>query len=268
MAPATRYAEYEALSVSVEREIATVAMNRPAALNAVDARMHSELARIFVDLNADPEVSVVVLTGLGRAFSAGGDLDWMRHMIDVPSEFERSNREAKQIIFSLLDCEKPLIAKVNGPAIGLGATLALFCDIIFASQKARFADPHVAVGLVAGDGGTVIWPQLIGYAKAKEFLMTGDSISADEAERVGLINHSLPDEKLNETVDNFARRLASGACKAIRGTKISINIGLKQLASVMLDASLAYEAQSARSADHREAVTALREKRQPRFTGA
>jgi enoyl-CoA hydratase len=186
----------------------------------------------------------------------------MQTMIDEPARFEKTAREAKQIVFSLLDCEKPVIAKVNGHATGLGATIALFCDVIFASERAKIGDPHVSVGFVAGDGGAVIWPQLVGYARAKEFLMTGDLITARQAAEIGLINYAVAPEKLDETVEAFARKLQSGASKAIRWTKMSVNIGLTQLAH-----SIMYEAQSNRTADHAEAVAAFREGRQPRFVG-
>jgi enoyl-CoA hydratase len=188
-------------------------------------------------------------------------------MIDEPSSFEKTAREAKQIIFTLLDCEKPIIAKVNGHATGLGATIALFCDVIFASEAAKIGDPHVSVGLVAGDGGAVIWPQLIGYARAKEYLMTGKLMSAAEAARIGLINHAVPATELDAQVRDFADHLAAGAIKAIKWTKMSVNIGLKQLASSIMDASLAYEAMSNVTVDHQEAVHAFREKRKPLFTG-
>jgi enoyl-CoA hydratase/carnithine racemase len=262
-----RYSAYSRMNVRVSARIATVTMNRPETLNAVDERMHEELARIFIDLNNDPDIDVVILTGAGRAFSSGGDIGWMKLMIDEPSLFEKTAREGKQIIFSLLDCEKPIIAKLNGHATGLGATIALFCDAIFASERAKIGDPHVSVGFVAGDGGAVIWPQLIGYARAKEYLMTGDLMSASEAARIGLINRAVPPDELDASVDAFARRLAGGAVKAIKWTKMSVNIGLKQLAHSILDASIAYEAQSNRTADHAEAVAAFGEGRQPRFVG-
>lgn len=262
-----RYSNYSMMIIQISDRIATVTMNQPEKLNAVDERMHAELARIFIDLNNDPDIDVVVLTGAGRAFSSGGDIDWMQLMIDEPSRFEKTAREGKQIIFSLLDCEKPIIAKLNGHATGLGATIALFCDVIFASERAKIGDPHVSVGFVAGDGGAVIWPQLIGYARAKEYLMTGDLMTAQDAARIGLINRAVPPEELDATVDAFARRLAGGAVKAIKWTKMSVNIGLKQLAHSIMDTSISYEAQSNRTADHAEAVAAFREGRQPAFVG-
>ena len=186
-------------------------------------------------------------------------------MIDDPDVFDKVRVEAKRIIFSMLECEKPIIAKVNGHATGLGATLALFCDVVFASTEAKIGDPHVAVGFVAGDGGAIIWPQLVGYARAKEFLMTGELLTASRAADIGLINYAVPPEELDARVDEFATRLLNGATRAIRWTKATVNIGLKQLAHSMMDASINFEALSNRTADHQEAVTAFREKRRPKF---
>jgi enoyl-CoA hydratase len=261
------YDAYQTMSVAIADRIATVTFQRPTKLNAVDALMHTELSRIFTELHEDSRVDTIVLTGSGKAFSAGGDIEWMQSAIDDPASFEQTVREAKQIIFSLLDCEKPIIAKVNGHATGLGATIALFCDVIFASEAAKIGDPHVSVGFVAGDGGAVIWPQLIGYARAKEMLMTGDLITATKAAEWGLINYAVPPEVLDAKVDAFVHKLNAGALKAIRWTKVSVNIGLKQLAHSIMDASLAYEALSNGTKDHAEAVAAFREKRAPRFTG-
>ena len=262
------YSGYRTILAGRRGRILTLTLNRPEALNAVDRVMHAELARIFADVAADEACDVVVLTGAGKAFSAGGDIDWMQEMIDDRAVFERTAVEAKQIVFGLLDLEKPVIARVNGPAVGLGATIALFCDIVVAAEDATIADPHVRMGLVAGDGGAVIWPQLIGYARAKEFLMTGEFLDGRRAAELGLINHAVPADELDAKVDAIAERLAGGATKAIRWTKTAVNIGLKQLAHTIMDASIAYEALSNQTADHREAVAAFREKRKPKFSGA
>ena len=173
----------------------------------------------------------------------------------------------KKMIFGLLDLEKPVIARINGDCIGLGATLALLCDILIAVDDARLGDPHVRMGYVAGDGGAVIWPQLVGYARAKEYLLTGDLLNAKEAERIGLINHAVPRQDLDAKVNALAEKLANGATKAIKWTKTCINIPLRQLAHSIMDASLAYEALTNIGADHQEAVTAFQEKRKPKFTG-
>lgn len=262
-----RYENYQAIKVERRDQVVYLTLNRPDKMNAVDEQMHEELASIFLDVAADPDCEAVVLTGEGRAFSAGGDIDWMQKMIDDPANFEKTGFEAKRIIYSMLDCEKPMIAKINGHAAGLGATIALFCDVIFMSEDARIGDPHVSVGLVAGDGGAIIWPQLVGYARAKEFLMTGEMLTASRAADMGLVNYAVPAEELDARVDQFVGQLMSGARKAIRWTKASVNIGLKQLAHSIMDACISMEAQSNRTADHQEAVNAFREKRRPVFTG-
>lgn len=257
------FSRYRFIRTERRGRILTLTLDRPDKLNAVDAALHAELATIFSDAADDAGSDVIVLTGAGRAFCSGGDIPWMQTMID--EGFGQTAREAKRIIFSLLDCEKPIIARVNGHATGFGATLALFCDVVFAVETAKIGDPHVSVGFTAGDGGAVIWPQLIGYARAKEWLMTGDLMTAADAARIGLINHAVPAAELDARVDAFADKLAAGAQFAIRTTKASINIGLKQLAASIMDTCLAYEERSNDTRDHQEAVNAFREGRSPVF---
>jgi len=261
------YETYKKIQFSQDERILTVTLNAPETLNAVDDVMHEELSRLFYDVDADRSVDVVILTGAGRAFSCGGDIKAMRRWHEDRNEFEAVAREAKKVVFGMLDCEKPIICKLNGDAYGLGATLALFSDVIFMSSKARIADPHVRVGMAAGDGGAVIWPQLIGYARAKEFLMTGDALTAMKAEQLGLVNHVVDPEKLDEAVEQFATRLGSGAIKAIKWTKVAINIPLKQIAHSIMDTCMAYETLSSQTQDHLEAINAFSEKRKPRFKG-
>ena len=170
------YDGYTTMTFARERRVLTVTLNRPDVLNAVNAAMHAEMARLFYDIAADRETDIVVLTGAGRAFCAGGDIDWLQGAVDDPTIFDGIAVEAKQIVFGLLDLEKPVICRLNGDAVGLGATVALFSDIIIAAEEARIGDLHVNIGLSAGDGGAIIWPQLIGYPRAKEFLMTGKLI--------------------------------------------------------------------------------------------
>ena len=261
------YEKYECFQASYQGRVLTLTMNRPADMNAVNKDMHDELGTIFYDAQLDDDADVIVLTGAGRVFSAGGDLAMMKRIADGSDEPFLRLVDAKRIVFSLLDLEKPIIAAVNGHAMGLGATIALLCDTIFMSSVAKIGDPHVKVGVVAGDGGCVIWPQLIGYAKAKEYLMTGDPINAEAAERMGLVNHVTEPEQTLEMAHAFAQRLADGPSAAIRWTKVSANIGLKQLAHSIMDTSLAYEWLTFQTGDdHREAVTAFLEKRKPKFT--
>jgi enoyl-CoA hydratase len=229
--------------------------------------LHRELKHIFRLVADDPDSDVVILTGAGRAFSAGGDLNWLQSMIDEPTRFTELIEEAKNIVFSMLELPKPMICRMNGDAIGLGATLALCCDIIVASDTARFGDPHVRVGLVAGDGGAVILPYVVGYMRAKEILLTGDLLSAEEGRQMGLINHVVPADELDAKVDAIAGKLARGATRAIRFTKIALNRGLRKFAQEQMDVLMAYEALSSQTADHAEAIAAAREKRKPQFTG-
>ena len=258
---------YETLLVRQDGSLLTVTLNRPELRNATNNRMEQELCRVFGDANHDPEVLVVIVTGAGQTFSAGGDFEYIRDNLKEPSKGWNAARWGKQIVFSMLECSKPIIARINGHAVGFGATLALFCDITIAVDSAKIGDPHVAVGLVAGDGGAVIWPQLIGYARAKEFLFTGEPLMAPDAARIGLINRSVPAAELDEAVNQFARKLASLPPRALQWTKASVNIGLKQLAHSIMDASMAYELVSITTQDHHEAMAALGEKRAPVFPG-
>jgi enoyl-CoA hydratase len=261
------FSDYSTLLLQRRGRLLYASFNRPEVLNAIDRVVHGEIVRFFSELATDPDTDVVILSGVGRAFSAGGDLDHVQRMIDDPDQFIDDIPDVKRVVFGMLDCPKPIIAKLNGHAIGLGATIALLCDVIFAAPSAKIGDPHVKVGFTAGDGGAVIWPHLIGHARAKEYLMTGRLLTAEEAEKIGLINHVVPAAELDRTVDEFAEELLKGAMRAIQWTKLSVNIGLKQLAHAVMDASIAYEALSNMTTDHREAVAAMREKRTPKFTG-
>lgn len=236
--------------------------------NAFTDLLHDELRRALEDVNYDRETKVIVITGAGdKAFSAGGDLQHMRDLLDQPRQTLDAFVEARRLLNALLRLEKPLIARVNGHAIGLGATIALFSDLCYAVETARIADPHVAVGYAAGDGGALIWPQLIGYMRAREYLLTGDPILAKDAAELGLINKAVPMAELDAAAFGMAERLANGATVAINLTKQAVNLPLRRQFEGMIDASVFFEAISAMSDDHREAVMAFLEKRPPRFTG-
>ena len=259
--------DYTTLKFERERRVLKAYFNNPSTLNAIDRAAHGDIVRFFTEVAADPATDVVILSGMGRAFSAGGDLEHIQRMIEEPWLFLDSLSEAKRLVFSLLDCPKPIIAKLNGHAIGLGATIALFCDGVFASLDAKIGDPHVRIGLVAGDGGAAIWPHLLGHLRAKEYLLTGRSLTAVEAERLGLINRAVPAAELDRVVDDYVAEMQKSPVRAVQLTKLSVNAGLKQVVNAVLDASLAYEALSNLTQDHREAVSAVREKREPKFTG-
>jgi len=261
------FSVYQYIRFERNDRVLTVVLDRADKLNAVSRLLHRELARVFHDVAADPESDFIVLTGAGRAFCAGGDLEFAEESLSDPVDFQEVLREARTIIHSLLDCDKPIICRMNGDAVGLGATLALFCDLIIAVDHARIADPHVRVGLVAGDGGALIWPQLIGYARAKQYLLTGEFINAKDAQEIGLINFAVPEAELDATVAAWLGKLSKGTLQSVRWTKATLNTSLKQLASTLMDTGIAYEGMSAATADHREAVKALREKRKPEFIG-
>ena len=262
---------HETLLVDKTDAILTITLNRPERLNAVDETMHKELENVFAEVGNDPEVSAVVLTGAGRGFCSGGDVRAMDERGGAIALQSRAlgavSLSGRRIIHNMLWVEQPMICALNGVAAGLGATIALFCDVIYASDQARIGDTHVQAGLVAGDGGAVIWPLLIGMAKAKELLMTGDIIDATEAERIGLINKVVPHDELMETVMELARRLATGPALAIRGTKHALNKKIWNDLNLALDMGLALEARSAGHPDHQEAARAFVEKRVPQYKG-
>jgi len=258
---------FRALRIDRVDELLRVEIAHPTSpLNAVDDLLHGELAALFRGLRRETAARAVLLTGRGRAFSAGGDFAWFPELQD-PARMEALRRDAKQMIWDLLDVELPIVAAINGPAVGLGASIALLCDVVFAAEAATIADPHVRVGLVAGDGGVAIWPLVLGPARAKQYLLTGDPVDAREAERIGLVNFVVPGDELDARATAFARRLAGGAPLAVRYTKIAVNKLVKDALNVAFDASTALELVTFRSEDHREALDAIREKRAPRFRG-
>lgn len=260
-----KYSQYKTIEFSQDGGVLTMRLNRPEAMNAVDKVMHEELSRVFSDIAADRSVHAVVMTGNGRGFCAGGDINWIRDI--TPDEVDALFREARKIIIDMLELPQPIIAAVNGAAAGLGATLALFCDMVYAADGVRISDPHVRVGVAAGDGGAVIWPLLVGPVRAKQYLMTGDALTAAEAERIALINQVLPQQQLLDACLGMAARLATGPRMAITATKVSVNKILRDTANLVLDTSLALEKECFFSDDHKEAVRAFAERRQPEFSG-
>ncbi|MFD1613255.1 enoyl-CoA hydratase/isomerase family protein [Sphingomonas tabacisoli] len=258
---------YDTIALTRRGRLLTLTFNRPETMNAVDQRLHDELPQALQFAAADKASDVIVLTGAGRAFSAGGDFAHMERNAAEPHLFDHEAQQAKRIVFSLLDIDKPVVCRMNGYAIGLGATIALLCDVIFAAEGAKIGDPHVGIGLVAGDGGAVIWAQRIGLARAKEYLLTGDLLTATKAAEIGLINHCVAADQLDEAVDAFCNRLLAGAQLAIRYTKLLTNLELKRVAGAVMDAGIAYESLTVRSADHREGIAAARDKRPPKFSG-
>lgn len=259
--------KYQALALRRDGRVLNVTFNRPETLNAFDQVLHSEFELFLHEVARDEETHVIVLSGAGKAFSAGGDIQQMQKLAGEPQRMYGDIVGAKRLVMNFLDLPQPVIAKINGAAMGLGSTLALFSDITFAATQAKIADPHVRVGFVAGDGGAVIWPHLIGLNRAKHYLLTGDPITGQEAADIGLVNFACPIEELDAKVDAYAQRLAGGARRAIQWTKATLNIPLKQAAAALMDAGMAYEALSNHTQDHAEAVDAYLSKRAPRFSG-
>ncbi|MEO5724982.1 MAG: enoyl-CoA hydratase-related protein, partial [Ilumatobacteraceae bacterium] len=247
--------------ISFERRdhgVLLATLNRPKKLNAVNATMHHELSRFAYEFDGDPTMTVMVVTGAGRAFCAGGDFT------DDPIGVDNSAMmlEGRRIVDHILECRKPLISAVNGYAMGLGATVALLCDVVFAGRKAVFADTHVNMGLGAGDGGQVIWPLLMSVNRAKYYLMTGDQIDAVEADRLGLVNFVVDDDDLLPKALELAERLASGPLQAAMASKVPINHWMRARSAQILPYSIQMEeanAQSAMSAAAREAFTRRRQ---------
>jgi enoyl-CoA hydratase len=266
-----KYDGFETIEVGREERLLTIALNRPDSLNSVNRALHIELEDVFERVAQDTEVSTILLTGAGRSFCAGADIK----ELEAPDAAGQSQVErvtemvesARRLVWNMLDVEQPIVAAVQGYAMGLGATLALFCDIVLAADDAVFADTHVNIGLVAGDGGTVIWPLLTSFAAAKYYLLTGDRISGTEAERIGLIHRAVPAEQLLDEARALAARLAARAPLALRGTKRAINLQLRERTQLLLDPAMIAEGMTFLSEDHQEASTAFVEKRPPVFRG-
>ncbi len=255
---------YQAIQIDKRANGVVVAtLNRPDRLNAVNGTMHTELANIARDADNDDDVKVLVLTGAGRAFCAGGDFGGGDDAIMGRSGL----KETREIVDHLLDCSIPVVSAVNGYAMGLGATVALLADIVVAGKSTTFADTHVKMGIGAGDGGQVIWPLLMGVNRAKYYLMTGDRISGEEAERAGLVNFLVEDDEILDKALEIADRLAAGPGLAISASKVGINQYIKMVSNLVLPYSFAAEMQTFRSKDAQEAVKAFQEKRDPKFTG-
>ncbi|HKR87468.1 MAG TPA: enoyl-CoA hydratase-related protein [Phenylobacterium sp.] len=261
------YSRYEALRLDKKDGVMTITLSNPGRRNATNPTMSAELTRIWEDVWLDPEVRVIVLQGDGADFCAGADASRLGGRFDVANPVFPMTRLAKKHAYAILDCEKPTIAKVRGAAYGVGVTLALACDLVYAAPGAKFRDSHVRVGLVAGDGGVLLWPALGALRRAKEALMLGDPISAEDAAEIGLINRVIPDEELDGYVDGVVQRLLAQPPHALNYTKASLNVALKQMTGAAFETSIAYEAYTFKTEDFTEATRAHVEKRKPTFRG-
>jgi enoyl-CoA hydratase len=257
----------ETIRLERDGDVLNVVIDHPRSeMNAVDATLHRELAELFALLKLEGEARAIVLTGAGRAFSAGGDMSWFPQL-RAPDRLHALRREGKQIIWDMLDVEVPIVCALNGSAVGLGASIALLCDVIVMADSAVIRDPHVQVGLVAGDGGAAIWPLLLGPLAAKRHLMLGEPLAADEALRLGVAAEVCPADDVASTARAWARRIAAQPPLAVQGTKIAVNAQIKQALLTSFDLSTALELGCFVSADHAEAVNAFVEKRPATFHG-
>ncbi len=256
----TGYDLPEELTVEADGPVRTVTLGRPAELNAVNKELHWALANVWRQLAADSGAKVVILTGAGKAFSAGGDLDWITSFLDDPVARDESLREGAQIIEEILRFPLPVIAAVNGAAVGLGCSVAVLCDIVLISERAFLADPHVSVGLVAGDGGAAFWPLLTPVLRSREYLYTGDRIPAATAVELGLATRVTAPEDLLPQARALARKLAAQPAEALRGTKRVANMYLSQALSGAMQSGFAAERATMLTAEHRERLLALRKK--------
>jgi enoyl-CoA hydratase len=247
-----------------EHGVLLITIDRPERLNAANERLHSELAGVWRDVAGDEDTRVAVVTGAGRAFSAGGDLEMVVRMSEDYSRVAAMASEAAALVTNMLECEKPIVSAINGTAVGAGLAVALMADISVIAEDARLTDGHLRLGVVAGDHAAVIWPLLCGMAKAKYYLLTADFLDGREAERIGLVSRCAPAEEVLPTALGVAERVALGPQDAARWTKRTLNHWLRQ-AVPAFDASVAYEMLSFLGPDVREGSQALQERREPRF---
>ncbi len=262
------YADYRHLTFDLDADgVLLITINRPEVLNATNARLHWELTQVWRTVDADPAARVALITGAGKAFSAGGDLDLVEEMAGNPAGVARTMREASDLVYNLIDLDKPVVSAINGVAVGAGLVVALLADVSIISETARLTDGHTRLGVAAGDHAAIIWPLLCGMAKAKYYLLTSDFLDGREAERIGLVSLCVAPERLLDTARDVAMRLARGSQPSLRWTKRALNNWLRQ-AGPIFDQSLALEMLTFMGPDVREGAKAIREKRPPDFPSA
>lgn len=244
-----------------------ITINRPERLNAANDRLHWELTQVWLTLDRDPDTRVAVVTGAGRAFSAGGDLEMVEANASDPKRLANTVREASDLVYNLINLDKPVISAINGVAVGAGLVVALLADISIMAEDARFTDGHTKLGVVAGDHAAIIWPLLCGMAKAKYYLLTSDFIDGKEAERIGLVSLCVPRDQLLPKAFEVADKLALGSQPALRWTKRSLNNWLR-LAGPIFDQSIALEMLTFMMEDVHEGIRAIRDKQPPKFPSA
>jgi enoyl-CoA hydratase len=261
-------ADYKALSIERSGDLAVLTLTRPEVMNRIDDDLHVELAEAFRELDKMPGLRAAVFASTGRVFSAGGDFALMLAKHDnLATRWEKS-ADGMQVMTALLDLRVPLIAAMHGDAIGLGATLVLGCDAVISHPGAKLSDPHVRIGLVAADGGCLVWPASVGMMRAKKYLLTGDAVTGQEALQMGLVTELVdgPDDVLPAAMA-FAGRLAALPPLAVQGTKRSLNRVMHARLDEVLELSFAYQLAALGSEDLLEAIASFKEKRSPRYRG-
>ena len=262
------YAEYHHLTFDRRPSgVVLITINRPEVMNATNARLHWELTQVWLTIDADPAARVALVTGAGRAFSAGGDMSLVEEMAGNAAAAARTMREASDLVYNIINLDKPVVSAINGAAVGAGLVVALLADVSIIAETARITDGHTRLGVAAGDHAAIIWPLLCGMAKAKYYLLTSEFLDGREAERIGLVSRAVPAEKVLDVAWTVAESLARGSQPAIRFTKRALNNWLRQ-AGPIFDQSLALEMLTFMDEDVREGLLALREKRAPRFPSA
>lgn len=260
-----RYADYQRLKFDWPAErVLRITMENPGRLNAADRVMHGELVRVWRDIDEDPRVSAAIIRGAGEAFSAGGDLDLVKEMTEDFTTLTRVWKEARDLVYNLVNCSKPLVSAMQGPAVGAGLVAGLLADVSIASRNARIIDGHTRLGVAAGDHAAIVWPLLCGLAKSKYYLLLCEPVSGEEAERIGLVSLCVEEAELHDKALEVAKKLAAGAPSAIRWTKYALNNWLR-LAGPTFDTSLALEFMGFKGPEVKEGLASLREKRRPNF---
>jgi enoyl-CoA hydratase len=259
------YGAYQDLKIHrPEAGILEIVMGEEGRLAVATARAHAEMARVWLDVDRDPETRVALLRGAGKGFSAGGDMAMVEEMTRDFAVRARVWREARDLVYNMLNCSKIIISAIHGPAVGAGLAAGLMADISIAAKSARLIDGHTRLGVAAGDHAAIVWPLLCGMAKAKYYLLTCDTISGEEAERLGLVSLSCEESELRDRALEVARKLAAGPQTALRWTKYSLNNWLR-MAGPAFDASLGLEMLGFTGPEVKEGLASLREKRDPRF---
>jgi enoyl-CoA hydratase len=262
------YADYQHLTFDRRPTgVVLITINRPEVMNATNARLHWELTQIWLTIDADPTARVALITGAGRAFSAGGDMSLVEEMAGNAAAATRTMREAADLVYNIINLDKPIISAINGTAVGAGLVVALLADVSIIAETARITDGHTRLGVAAGDHAAIIWPLLCGMAKAKYYLLTSEFLDGREAERIGLVSRAVPAEKVMDVAWTVAESLARGSQTSIRFTKRALNNWLRQ-AGPIFDQSLALEMLTFMGEDVREGMRAIREKRAPSFPSA